>query len=138
MIRQIEPKKFIGVCKEELKKIKEITPPEWSMFSKTGVHKKFPPQQDDWWHIRSASVLKRIYLDGPVGVTRLRTYYGGKKERGHKPERFRKASGNVIRKILQQLESAGLIQKKKEGKRGRVITEEGRKFLGKICLEAKK
>ena len=138
MIRQIEPKKFIEICKEELKKIKEIKPPEWSRFAKTGVHKKFPPQQDDWWYIRSASILRRIYLDGPVGVARLRTYYGGRKERGHKPERFRKASGNVIRKILQQLESAGLIEKNKEGKRGRVISEEGRKFLRKISSEVKK
>ena len=88
MIRQIEPKKFIEICKEELKKIKEIKPPEWSRFAKTGVHKKFPPQQDDWWYIRSASILRRIYLDGPVGVARLRTYYGGRKERGHKPETF--------------------------------------------------
>jgi small subunit ribosomal protein S19e len=106
---------------------------------KTGTHRQFPPQQDDWWYIRVASILRRIYLDGPVGVQRLRTYYGGRKDRGHKPEKFRKAGGSIIRKCLQQLEAAGLIEKNKDSKRkGRVISEKGKKFLSNIAKEVKK
>jgi small subunit ribosomal protein S19e len=138
-MKDVDPKKFIEVCKEELKKIEEIKPPEWANFVKTGMHKQFPPQQDDWWYIRTASILRRIYLDGPVGVQRLRTYYGGRKDRGHKPERFRKAGGSIIRKCLQQLEAAGLIEKSKDTKRkGRVISEKGKKFLSNIIKEVKK
>lgn len=138
-MKDVDPKKYIKICKEELKKIESIKPPEWAKFAKTGMHKQFPPQQSDWWYTRMASILKRIYLDGPVGVQRLRTYYGGRKDRGHKPERFRKAGGNVIRKCLQQLETVGFIQKSKNTKRkGKIITEEGKKFLSKVVQEAKK
>jgi len=139
MIREVEPDKFIQIAKEELKKINEIKPPDWSKFVKTGVHTKYPPQQEDWWYIRVASMLRKIQLKQPIGVSRLRTYYGGKKDRGHKPERFRKAGGSIIRKIFQQLEAAGLVMTKKEGKkRGRFLTEKGKKFVIKIISEAKK
>lgn len=137
-MRNVNSQEFIQVCKEELKKFKEIKPPEWARFTKTGVHKKFPPQEEDWWYTRVASILRRIYLDGPVGVERLKTYYGGKKERGHKPEKFKKAGGKIIRKCLQQLETIGFIEKNKNSKKkGRVITEEGKKFLRKVMLKVK-
>jgi len=138
-MKDVDPRKFNEVCKEELKKIEEIKPPDWAMFVKTGVHKQLPPQQEDWWYIRTASILRRIYLDGPVGIERLRTFYGGRKDRGHKPERFKKAGGSIIRKCLQQLEGAGLVEKSKDSKRkGRVISEKGKTFLKKVVLEVKK
>jgi small subunit ribosomal protein S19e len=68
-----------------------------------------------------------------VGISRLRTYYGGKKRRGYKPAHFRRASGNILRKILQQLEKSGLVEK---AKRGRKITSKGQKFLDKVAYEA--
>ena len=138
-MKNVDTKKFIEVCKEELKKIEAIKPPAWASFAKTGSSRRFSPQQEDWWYTRTTSIFRRIYLDGPVGVQRLRTYYGGRKDRGHKPERFRKSGGSIIRKCLQQLESAGLIQKNQNTKkRGRVISEEGKKFIRKIALEVKK
>lgn len=138
-MRDVDPRKFNEVCKEELKKIEKIKPPDWAMFVKTGVHKQLPPRQEDWWYIRTASILRRIYLDGPVGIERLRTFYGGRKDRGHKPERFKKAGGSIIRKCLQQLEGAGLVEKSKDSKKkGRVISEKGKTFLKKVVLEVKK
>ena len=137
-MRDVDQKKFIEVCKEELKKIEMIKPPEWANFVKTGSSRKFPPQQNDWWYTRTASILRRVYLDGPVGVERLRTYYGGKKDRGHKPERFRKSGGSIIRKGLQQLEAAGLIEKSKNLKKsGRVISERGKRFINDIIKKVK-
>lgn len=138
-MRDVDPKKFIEECKEELKKIDEIKPPDWAMFVKTGVHKQLPPKQNDWWYIRAASILRRIYLDGPVGIEKLRTFYGGRKDRGHKPERFKKAGGSIIRKCLQQLEKAGLVEKSKDPKKkGRIISEKGITFLKNIMSEVKK
>ena len=133
--RDVEPQKFINRLKEELKKFKEINPPLWAKFAKSGSHRERPPEQRDFWYIRAASILRRVYLDGPVGVEKLRTYYGGRKRRGHKPPKFRKASGNIIRKILQQLEACGLVKK---GKKGREISDEGRKLLDRIAYEVKK
>ena len=90
---------------EELKKRQEIKPPAWAAFAKTGVHKEMPPEDPDWWFIRAAAVLRRVYVDGPLGVERMRSFYGGNKNRGSKPNAFRKGSGSILRKALQQLEA---------------------------------
>lgn len=127
MVREVPPNMLIKQLSEKLRKLEELRPPEWSRYTKTGAHKERPPEQPDWWHMRAASVLRRIYLDGPVGISRLRTYYGSRKRRGVAPEHFRKAGGKVLRVILQQLEQAGLVTKTKRG--GREVTSKGVKML---------
>lgn len=119
---------------EALKKIPEIKPPEWSFFVKTGTSKKRPPQDSEFWYKRASSILRQIYVHKTVGVNRLKTRYGSRKNRGFKPEKFKKASGKIIRVILQQAESAGLLEKTKEtGKKaGRKLTEEGRKLMESV------
>nr|MBI4156422.1 30S ribosomal protein S19e [Candidatus Woesearchaeota archaeon] len=113
--------------------------PEWSYFVKTGAGKERPPVDNDWWYYRAASVLRKVYLMGPIGVSKLRTKYGSKKNRGHKPERFYKGSGKVIRTVLQQLEEASLIEKSKKGlRKGRIITNKGKSLLEKDELKSKK
>jgi len=114
-----------------LKEIPEFKQPEWMDFVKTGVAKQRPPQEVDFWYKRAASILRQIYIKGVVGVNRLRTRYGSKKNRGMKPERFRKGSGKIIRTILQQAEESGLLEKTSEsGQRaGRKLTDKGKEFL---------
>ena len=119
---------LINQVAEEFKANDKIEPPAWSNFVKTGVHKERKPENLDWWFIRCASILRRVYIDGPVGVMSLRTFYGGKKDRGVRPEKFRKGSGAIVRGALHQLEDAGYVEKV-EG--GRVITPAGRSFLDK-------
>ncbi|MEM5875010.1 MAG: 30S ribosomal protein S19e [Candidatus Aenigmatarchaeota archaeon] len=131
-IYEVPAEKLIEKLKEELKKMEKIKPPLWAKIVKSGAHKERPPEQEDFWYIRAASILRRIYIDGPVGVSRLRTYYGGRKNRGMKPKKFYKASGSIIRKILQQLESEGLVTKEKKG---RILTPKGRSFIDKIIGE---
>ncbi len=115
---------------EELKKRKEIQPPAWAAFAKAGVHQQMPPEDPDFWYTRAASVLRRLYVDGPVGVQRMRTAYGGKRDRGSSPFQFRKGGGSTLRKILQQLEAAGFVSKDKQG---RNLSVEGRKFLDGVA-----
>ena len=127
---------LVDKAAEELKKINEIKPPEWVIFVKTGTHKERPPVEKDWWYTRSASVLRLVYRLGPIGVSKLRVKYGGKKNRGVKPGRFYKGSGNIIRKILQQLEKAGFIKQGEKGKhKGRIITKEGKSLLDKVATK---
>ena len=135
--REVDAQKFNSMLKEELKKVKEIVPPAWSQFVKSGAHRERVPQQDEFWHVRSATILRRLYIDGDVGVERLRSYFGGKKRRGHKPAHFRKSSGSIIRKIMQQLEAAGLVEKN-ANKIGRKLSPAGRKLLDKIAHEVSK
>lgn len=126
---------IIRAVAEELKKRKEITPPAWAAFAKTGVHKEMPPEDPDWWFIRVAAVLRRVYVDGPIGVERMRSFYGGNKNRGSKPNAFRKGSGSVLRKSVQQLEAAGLII---HDKTGRKVSPAGMAFLDAFAMEVKK
>ncbi len=127
LVREVPPNMLIKQLSEKLRKLEELRPPEWSHYTKTGAHKERPPEQGDWWYVRAASVLRRIYLDGPVGISRLRTYYGSRKRRGVAPEHFRKAGGKVLRVTLQQLEQAELVKKTKRG--GREVTSKGVKML---------
>jgi small subunit ribosomal protein S19e len=117
---------------EELKKRQEIKPPAWAAFAKTGVHKEMPPEDPDWWFIRAAAVLRRVYVDGPLGVERMRSFYGGNKNRGSKPNAFRKGSGSILRKALQQLEAAGLIIHDKTGRR---VSPAGMSYLDNVAKE---
>jgi small subunit ribosomal protein S19e len=121
---------FIESVADELKKRPEITAPDWAAFAKTGVHKENPPENPDWWFTRAAAVLRRVYIDGPIGVERMRTFYGGKKDRGARPGQFRKGGGSVLRKSLQQLEAAGLVLHDKTGRR---ISPQGASFLDGVA-----
>ena len=74
-------------------------------------------------------------MKGPIGIARLRSEYGGKIDRGVKPEHARKGGGAIIRKALQQLEAGGLVETLR--KRGRVLTGEGRRLLDRLSTEIK-
>jgi len=123
---------------EALKKIPEFQEPEWAKFVKSSPSKERPIEDADFWHKRAASILRQIYKKGIVGVNRLRTKYGSKKNRGMKPERFVRAGGKIIRTILQQADKAGLtetikdIKGTKEKRPGRKLTPTGKKFLEEL------
>ncbi len=122
--------KLISRVAAELKEKPEITAPEWAAFAKTGAHKGMPPEDPDWWYTRAAAVLRRVYVDGPVGVERMRSVYGGSKNRGSKPNKTVKGSGSVLRKAVQQLEAAGFVTQQKAG---RVVTPAGASFLDGVA-----
>lgn len=113
-----------------------VEPPQWSQFVKLGARNRKQPTNPDWWYVRCASLLRKTYTRGPIGVERLRAQYGGRKDCGTRPEHVRKGAGGNIRKLLQQLEAAGLVENLKG--RGRVLTSEGRRLLDTIATELKK
>jgi len=128
-IRTIEASKFNKVLAEALKKSGDFEKPEWIDLVKTGNHKQRPVTHEDFWYQRVASILRQIYIREVVGVERLRTRYGGRKDRGAKPPVFVKSGGKIIRKILQQAEEAGLVEKSKGKKAGRKLTVKGKTLL---------
>jgi small subunit ribosomal protein S19e len=123
-------KKLAKYLKEN---VDAVTPPTWANMAKTGTHVEKQPQDPDWWYVRSASLLRKIYVHGPVGVEKLRAVYGGRKNYGAKPEHAAKAGGSNVRKALQQLETAGYVETFKP--RGRRLTREGRKLLQELTEE---
>ncbi len=120
----------IKATAEKLKS--DISMPEWAKYVKTGTSRQRKPLQLDWWYLRAASVLRQISLKGPIGVSKLRTKYGGRKNRGHKPQKFFKGGGKIIRDLLQQFEKQGYVTYKKDGvHKGRIITGKAQSLLNK-------
>ena len=132
-IRMVSADSYNNLLASALKNIPEFKKPEWIDFVKSSTHKSRPIAEPDFWYRRAASILRQIYIRNVVGVERLRTRYGGRKDRGQRPPEFRKGGGKIIRTILQQAESAKLIEKfKTPSKSGRRLTEMGKQFLEKI------
>ena len=130
-----DPEEFIPKLAEALKQMPEFETPEWAEFAKTGSSRERPPTDYDFWYIRAASILRQLYIRGVVGVGKLRTRYGSKKNRGGKPSQFKKAGGKIIRVILQQAEKAGLVEKMDRLQHGRRLTQKGRDFLDAINVK---
>ena len=137
-ILDVETDMLIGKLSEELKKLKSMEMPIWANFVKTGVGQDRAPESKNWWYIRAASILRKVYLLGPIGVSKLTGYYRRRKNRGYKPERVYKGSSKIPRVILQQLEASGFIEKKDiKGRKGRVISAKGKKFLDQTAKISK-
>ncbi|MEW6528756.1 MAG: 30S ribosomal protein S19e [Candidatus Micrarchaeota archaeon] len=120
-------------------KEKGVTTPSFIGSVKTGAHNERLPEQDDFFYVRCASILRQTYIRNVVGVQRLRLHYGGKKNRGVKPNKSVRAGGSIIRKALQALENAGFIEKIEKGKiKGRKLTPQGRKLLDQCAKEIKR
>jgi small subunit ribosomal protein S19e len=134
---------YDGNIQESIDKIgitlkSSIKAPEWTRFVKTSSGKQRTPENPDWYYVRAAALLVTIYKRGPIGVSKLRTKYGSKQNRGHAPSRFQRASGKIIRSCLQQLDKAGLTQYKKDGiMKGRIITPKGKSLVDKNTVVAK-
>ncbi len=119
---------------EALKQVPEFKSPEWVDYVKSSPSKERPINETDFWYKRTASILRQIYKRKIVGVNRLRTKYGSKKNRGMKPERFVKSGGKIIRTILQQADKAGFTEPVKANKvlrtrAGRKLTAKGKEFM---------
>ena len=117
----------------EILKSEDINPPTWISFVKTGVHADKPPQQVDWWYTRCASILRKIYLNGPISITDMRSMYGGGKARGYGIASHRYAGGAIIRNAVHGLEKLGYVEKVE--KKGRIVTKQGMKKLDNLSTE---
>ncbi len=128
----VPPQQFVDKLAKYLKEnTDQIQPPTWAQVAKTGSHVEKQPQNPDWWYTRAASILRKIYTHEPIGIQKLRSDYGGRKGFHVTPNHASKAGGNNIRKILQQLETAELVQKATT--QGRRMTPKGRKLLQEIA-----
>ena len=106
-VYDVPAQEFISRLTEILKN-EDIPAPVWSSFVKTGAHADKPPQQPDWWYTRCASILRKIYLHGPLTVNDMRTIYGdGKRKMYYGARHHRDASGAIIRNAAHALEKLG-------------------------------
>ncbi|AAV47885.1 SSU ribosomal protein S19E [Haloarcula quadrata] len=127
----VPPEELIEALTETLADEDDIEAPDWAEFTKTGVDRELPPEQEDFWTRRAASLLRKVAVDGPVGVNALRSEYGTSKQGTTRyrvrPHQKTKGSGNIIRTALQQLEDAGYVETSEND--GRRVTGDGRSLL---------
>lgn len=129
--------KFINKLAKYLKEnVDEVQPPAWATVAKTGSHVEKQPQNQYWWYTRSASILRKVYVHGPIGLEKLRADYGGRKGFTVRPNHASKAGGSNVRKSLQQLEAAGLVEK--ASIKGRIMSPKGRKLLKDVAEDLQK
>ncbi|BAB59149.1 ribosomal protein small subunit S19 [Thermoplasma volcanium GSS1] len=131
-VKYVPSDMLINYVSGKLKEEKKIKEPNWVKFVKTGVSKEKPPLQDDWIYVRAASMLRKLYINGYLGISRMSSEYGGKVDRGSK--RYHAASGSrsITRFLFHELESAGLVQKTQKG---RSLSPQGMSLLDNASKE---
>lgn len=123
---------LIGRLSSALKN-EDIPAPSWIPFVKTGAHADKPPQDREWWHTRCASILRKIYLNGPMGINALRNNYGGGRPSGYGAAHHKDAGGAIIRNAIQGLEKLGYLEKVE--KKGRIVSKQGMQKLDRLSTE---
>jgi len=131
-VHDVPSAKLITALAVQMKGVPGVEQPEWSKFVKTGSHAERPPADSEWWFTRAASLMRKLYLHGPVGLTDLERAYGGTKALKYYPKHHRDAGGSSIRKILKQLEQADLVTKTPKG---RVLSSKGRGMIDKVSKD---
>jgi len=117
----------------EILKSEDIPAPSWTPFVKTGAHADKPPQDRDWWYTRCASIMRKIYLNGPIGINELRKVYGGGRPSGYGAAHHKSAGGAIIRNAIQGLEKLGYLEKVE--KKGRKVSKQGMQKLDRLATE---
>jgi small subunit ribosomal protein S19e len=121
------------LVKETAKLLKDrITKPEYINYVKSGANRERAPLDPDFWYVRNASILRQVYLNGPIGVSRLRVRYGSRKEHSVHRRHYTPGGGSIIRDALQALEKIELIKKTKQG---RIITPKGKALIDKLSRD---
>nr|KJB80718.1 hypothetical protein B456_013G145600 [Gossypium raimondii] len=117
-VKDVSPHEFVKAYAAHLKRSGKIELPPWTDIVKTGKLKELPPYDPDWYYVRAASMARKIYLRGGLGVGAFRRIYGG-------------SSGSVARHILQQLQNVNIIDIDPKG--GRRITSNGQRDLDQVA-----
>lgn len=130
-VRDVAAPDFIAAYAEVLKNNDMFEVPKWADIVKTGVHKELAPYDPDWYFVRAAAVVRKVYLRQGTGVGALRKRFGGNYRRGAAPERHQDCAGGHIRSILLNLDKLKITEKTEKG--GRRITRIGQQALDLVA-----
>jgi len=131
-VHDVPSSKLISALAVQMKDVPGVEQPDWARFVKTGSHAERPPTNSEWWFTRAASLMRKLYLHGPVGLGDLERAYGGSKALKYYPKHHRDAGGSSIRRILKQLEQADLVTKTPKG---RVLSSKGRGMIDRVSKQ---
>ena len=129
-VYDVDAEDLVHVAAEKLKDSTKA--PEYISFVKSAPGRERQPDDPDFWYVRCASILRQVYMNGPVGISTLRTRYGSRKDHVVHRHHHMRAGSKIIRDAFHELEKLKYV--KNSGK-GRVITPDGKAFLDKISSE---
>ena len=118
--------------------------PKWSSLVKCSHANEIVPLNPDYMYYKAAAIARMLYItkSKTVGVGSIRTMFGKKERRGAQPAKFMRASGKIIRVLLQQLKENKYVEnyknKDQDVSYGLVLTSNGRTELDKIAAKIAK
>ncbi|KAG6578553.1 40S ribosomal protein S19-3, partial [Cucurbita argyrosperma subsp. sororia] len=130
-VKDVSPHEFVKAYAAHLKRSGKVELPPWTDIVKTARFKELAPYDPDWYYVRAASMARKIYLRGGLGVGAFKRIYGGSKRNGSRPPHFCESSGAIARHILQQLQEMNIVDVDPKG--GRKITSSGRRDLDQVA-----
>ena len=101
---------------------------------KSGVSKQRIPLDRQWVYYRAAAMLLRS-VQAPRSVNYFRKHFGSMKNRGVEPDKKYKASGFIVRHVLQQLELTNYVTSREM--KGRYATEHCKQIIRNLINETK-
>merc|ERR1719428_2745991 len=114
-LKDVDAELFIKAFAQHLKRQGRFEMPKWGDLVKTGLGKELAPYDPDWLYVRAASIVRKVYIRKGTGVGAFQKVYGTQYRRGVCTNKHQKASGKIIRYVLQQLEEMSLIEQDEEG-----------------------
>lgn len=132
-VKDVDQDKIVQGVALFLKKSGKLKVPDNMDVVKTSKAKELGPVNADWFYVRCASILRRMYHRGPIGVGGVKKIFGTRKRDGVCPSHWCRADGAVSRRALQALEHVKLIEKHSEG--GRKLTAQGQRDLDRIASQ---
>ena len=132
-LNDINAATFIKYFSRHLRRTGKIELPKYVDSIKTGCFCYNGPANPDWYYVRAASIIRRIYLTPGIGVGALRHIYGSLNRRTKGRPHHTPASGGIIRHVFHQLEKLQLVEKTPNG--GRRVTKTGRRDLDRISAQ---
>ncbi|XP_053685429.1 40S ribosomal protein S19a [Sabethes cyaneus] len=132
-VKDVDQDKVVQGVALFLKKSGKLKVPDYIDLIKTAKYKELAPTDPDWFYVRCASILRRLYHQSPSGVGSITRIYGGRKRNGVRPSHFCRADGSAARKAVQALEQIKLIEKHPDG--GRKLTSQGQRDLDRIAAQ---
>ncbi|MEM0132321.1 30S ribosomal protein S19e [Acidiplasma sp.] len=133
-VKEVPAEALISEIVNEFKS-RNVEIPEWTKFLKDGKGKEKSWTQPDWYYTRLASILRKIYIKGNIGISRMSQEYGSRQDRGTKRYHPVQSSRFIIRYMFHALETMGYVKKDKAG---RVLTPAGQALLDKASRDAMK
>lgn len=128
-VYRVKATPLIEAITETLKAKSDIVLPENHDLIKTSHGKQYSPENQNWFYIRMASIVRTAMCKGSVSLKTLARKHACRKNAGVRPSRYAKASDFVNESAVQQLIKIGWFDFKSKKD---ILTAPAKEVLGEI------